>query len=98
MGVLVDNRLAMNQQCSLVISWGALKRVWQQIKGGDPPSLLCPDEATSGVLRPALGSLDQERTEASGERPVEVYKDDWGLEHLPYEERLRDCSAWKSED
>jgi len=57
-------------------SWGALKRVWQQVKGGDPPHELCPGEATAGVLSPVLVCAVQERQGTSRECPVEGHKDD----------------------
>ncbi|GAB0208576.1 mitochondrial enolase superfamily member 1 [Grus japonensis] len=33
LGVLVDNKLSMSQQCDLVVSWGALRRVWPAGQG-----------------------------------------------------------------
>ena len=53
-GVLVDNRLAMSPLWSRtpMVSWGALKKHGQQSEGGESPPLLCPGEATSGVLCP----------------------------------------------
>ena len=52
LGVLVDSRLPMSQQCVPLWprrpmgSWGALKRVWPAGQGGYPPLLLCIGEAT----------------------------------------------------
>lgn len=52
------------------------KEYGQRIVGGDPPSPLCLPEATSGVLRPVLGSPVQERQGTSQESPVEDHRDD----------------------
>ena len=38
--------------------------------------LLCPDEDTSGLLCPVLGSSVQERYQTSRDSPVEGHKDD----------------------
>ena len=55
LGTLVNNRLVMSQQPALwprrpMEFWGALYRTWPS------GSLVCPGEATSGVLSPVLGS------------------------------------------
>ena len=68
LGVLVDNRLAMSQQCALVarktnhilgcIKKSVVSRLRELI---DLPSLLCPDEVTFIIPCPILGSPVQER-------------------------------------
>lgn len=53
-----------------------LKERGQQIKGDDPPPLLCPGGATSRVLCAVLGSSAQEKQGTSRERPAEGPEDD----------------------
>lgn len=36
---------------------GCIRECGQQFTGGDPPPVLCPGEATSGALCPAVESL-----------------------------------------
>jgi len=66
--ILEDNRLAMNLQCTLVgkKAWGALKgcikkSVASRSREMILPTLLCPGEASSGVLCPVTGFLFQKR-------------------------------------
>ena len=50
----------------------------QQIKGGDPPPLLCPGQATPGALCPVLGSPAKKRQGSPRRSAVEGHKDDEG--------------------
>jgi len=77
LGTLVDNRLAMSQQCGLVAKKGSgilvyiKKNVAKKSRAVILP--LC-----SGILCPFLGSSVQERQGTAGESPVEGHKDGEG--------------------
>lgn len=51
------------------------EKCFQQVKSGDPPSLLSSGETISGVLCPDLGSPLQERDGHPWAIPVKDYKD-----------------------
>ncbi|PKU34373.1 rna-directed dna polymerase from mobile element jockey-like [Limosa lapponica baueri] len=82
LGVLVDDRITMSQQCALVAKkpkgiLGCIRKsIDKQVGGGYPPPPLCPGEAASGVVCPVLGSPVQERQGTAGEGTTEGYKDD----------------------
>ena len=83
LGVLVDNRMAMSQQCALADkrangTLGCImhyKEHGQKGKGGDPCPLLCPGKATFGMLCPVQGSSVQERRGSPRKSPAEGHKD-----------------------
>ena len=55
----------------------------EQVESGDPLTLLCPGESTSGIQCVVLVFLVQERQGTCSESPAEGNKDDWGLGAFP---------------
>ncbi|RMC17369.1 hypothetical protein DUI87_05950 [Hirundo rustica rustica] len=96
LGVLVDNKMLMGQQCVLVAmkAKGILGCIWedhcQQVTGGDPVLLLCPGEEYLECCVQFWAPQDKrdvehlERVQWSATKIIE------GLEHLSHEERLRE--------
>ncbi|GAB0185743.1 mitochondrial enolase superfamily member 1 [Grus japonensis] len=84
LGVLVDNKLSMNQQCALVAKKanGVLgcpkKSMASMLREVILSVYSALVKATSGISCPVLGSPAQERQGTTGKSPAEGYKDDEG--------------------
>ena len=81
LGVLVDEKLNMSQQCTLAAQkvngiLGSIRRVVASRDREGYPSLLCPHKALTGVLSPSLGPTIHERWGAIEEGSEEGHKDD----------------------
>lgn len=81
LGVLVDNTWNMSQKCALAkkAANGILGCIsCQQVKGGEPSTLLCTDEAAAGALCPLMHPSVQERHGDTAEIPLKGHEDDEG--------------------
>lgn len=72
------------------------KKSGHLVKGGDS-LLLCSCDAPPAVLHPALGPSGYERQGPAPLGPEQDKKGDQGLEHLLYEDRLRDFNLFSLE-
>ncbi|PKU46284.1 pol- hypothetical protein [Limosa lapponica baueri] len=102
LGVLVDEKLDMSKQCALAVQkansiLGCIKRSVASRSREVTAPLLCSGETPPGVLCPASESSAQEGHGPVGGGLEEGTKTIRGLEHLSYEDRLRELGLFSLE-